>query len=144
MSLPNSSQWGASAWGNFLWGSGGQGGLGYPVNAPTTIVLLRILRPYHSPVKKKQPVDYSNAGTPYIYVKGLTEYTFEVPVRLNKSEAAALKDFYDTYANGKANEVFYIDPFGNRYGVRIMNDEFNFPEEAWNKYTGTLTLRKEE
>jgi hypothetical protein len=143
MSLPNSSTWGASAWGNFLWGSAGRAGLGYPANAPATIVLLKILRPYAAPVKKRQPVDYNNANEPYIYNKGLTEYTFEVSVKLTQAEAAALKAFYDTCANGKANQVFFVDTYGNRYTVRIMNDEIKLPEEAWDKYTETLTLRKE-
>jgi hypothetical protein len=143
MALPNSSVWGASAWGTFLWGSGGQAGLGYPVDDPTVTVVLRALRPYHSPVKKKQPVDYSNSGDPYIYNKGLTEYTFEVPVRLNKSVATALKTFFDTCANGKAHQVLYVDTDGTRHIVRIMNDSFDFPEEAYDKYTGTLSLRKE-
>ena len=143
MSLPNSSAWGASVWGSFLWGSGGRAGLGYPVSDPTVTVVLRVIRPYKSPVTKKQPVDYSNSGDPYIYIKGVTEYTFELPVRLLKTEAAALKDFYDTYADGKANQVFYVDTDGNRHIVRIMNGSFDFPEEAWDKYTGTLILRKE-
>jgi hypothetical protein len=144
MTLPNSSAWGASPWGSFLWGASGWAGLGYPAGAPTVTLILRILRPYRNPIKKKQPIDYSNSGDPYIYNKSLTEYTFEVPLRLRKSEAASLRTFYDAYANGRANQVLYVDPEGIRHVVRIMSDAFDFPEEAWNKYTGTLTLRQED
>ncbi len=143
MALPADSDWGESAWGGFLYGAGGRGIFGYPSDDPTVTVAVRVLRAYHDPVKKKQPVDYSNGGDPYIYVKGLTEYSFGVPLKLSRADKAALKAFYDTSADGKANQVYYADPEGNEHIVRIMNDEFDFPEEAYDKFTGTLNLRKE-
>jgi len=87
--------------------------------------------------------DYSNGGVPYIYDKGLTEYTFGLSLRFSRAEKLALKNFYDNYANGKLNQVYYADPEGNEHIVRVMNDDFDFPEEAWNKFTGTLNLRRE-
>jgi len=141
--MANNSDWGQSDFGTFLFGLGGRGIFGFPADNPTVAIAVRVLRPYHDTVRKKQPVDYANGGDIYVYNKGLTEYTFGASLRLSRSEKAALKAFYDNNANGKANQVYYADPEGNEHIVRIMNDEFDFPEEAWNKFTGTLNLRKE-
>ena len=143
MALPNNSDWGENDWGTFLYGAGGRGILGYPAGDPTVTLNFRVIRPYHDPIKKLQPEDRSNGGDLYIYDKGITEYTFEVTVKLSKAEQAALRSFYDTSANGKANQLYYADPDGNEHLVRIMDDRFDFPQEAYDKYTGKLTLRKE-
>ena len=134
------SDWGQSDWGTFLYGAGDHAILGYPADDPAITISVGLFRPYHTPVKKKQPVDYSNGGDPYIYNKGLTEYSFEASLRLTAAEKQALQAFYDNTADGKANPIYYADPDGNEYTVRIMNEEFDFQEEAYNKYTGKLKL----
>jgi hypothetical protein len=143
MALPPDSDWGQSDWGAFIYGAGGRGIFGYPASDPTVTLALRVLRPYHTPVEKRQPVDYSNGNDPYIYNKGLTEYTFGVSLKLSRDEAAALKDFYDNCADGKANQIYYAEPDGTEHVARIMDNKLDFPEEAYDKYTGSLTLRKE-
>ena len=133
--------WGEEDWGNFIWwGAGGRALLGYPAQNPTQIIAVRALRPYHAPVRKMQPEDRSNGGVLYIYDKGVTEYSFRVTLKLTRAEHAALKDFYDNTANGKANAIYFADPEGNEHTVRIMNDRFDFPEEGWNMFRGTLLL----
>ena len=53
----NAADWGAEDWENFTWwGAGGRALLGYPAEDPTQILALRVLRPYHAPVRKMQPV----------------------------------------------------------------------------------------
>jgi len=139
------ADWGTEDWGNFIWWSaGGRALLGYPAENPTQIIAVRALRPYHAAVTKMQPWDRSDGGVLYIYDKGITEYSFRVTLKLSRTEHAALKDFYDNTANGKANRVYFADPEGNEYAVRIMNDRFDFPEEGWNRFVGTLVLRKSE
>jgi hypothetical protein len=143
MPLPPNSGWGESDWGTFLYGAGGRGVFGYPADDPTVTLALRVLRPYHSAVEKKQPVDFSNGNEPYIYAKGLTEYTFIVPLKLSRDEAAALKDFYDNSADGKANQIYFAEVDGTEHVARIMDSRLDFPEEAYDKFTGSLTLREE-
>jgi len=141
----NAAHWGEQDWGDFTWwGSGGRALFGYPADDPTQIIAVRVLRPYHAPVRKMQPEDRSTGGALYIYDKGLTEYTFRVSLKVSRAEYSVLRDFYHNAANGKANLIYYADPEGNEHTVRIMNDQFDFPEEAWNKFTGTLNLRKED
>ncbi len=138
--------WGTSPWGEFVWGwESGRGILGYPgtIN-PTETLVLPILRPYRDPFVKVQPTDRSDGGDLYVYDKGMEEQIFETPLKLSKNDKDALKTFYDEKADGKANKVYYVDPYGGEHIVRIMNDEFDFVEESYGKHTGILTLRKED
>jgi hypothetical protein len=141
--MANTYDWGESPWGEFIFGAGGVAILGYPAVNPTETLALAALDPYDDPLELFQTDDISNGGAHYIYDKGLPEQTFELSLRLTLAEKTALKTFFETTALGKANPVYYADPYGEEHVVRIVTEKFSFPEQKWNQFVGSMTLREE-
>lgn len=136
--------WGASNWGENVWPGVGQGIFGYPGQSnPTEILILRVLRPFKPVVRKFQPKDYSDGMDLYVYDKAVKEELFEIQIKCSKAEYDILKTWYDEKANGAANQLYFIDPYGAEHLIRIMDEELNFEEQAYTKWLGNLTLRKE-
>lgn len=141
----NATEWGASNWGEFVWPEFGKGIFGYPglVN-PTEILVLRVLRPFKPILKKFQPKDYSDGMDLYVYDKGAKEELFEIKIKCSKAEFDSLQNWFDTKADGSLNQLYWITPYGTEHIVRIMNEALDdWQEEAYDKWTGTLILRKE-
>ncbi len=143
MSL-NATDWGVSNWGEFIWPEPGKGIFGYSgqVN-PTEMLVFRVLRPFKPILKKFQPKDYSDGMDLYVYNKAGNEELLEIQIKCTKAEYDTFKTWYDTKANGAANQLYFIDPYGAEHLIRILDEALHFEEQAYNKWLGSLLLRKE-
>jgi hypothetical protein len=98
--------------------------------------------PIRSPLEAVQTTDRTAAGDLQVESFGFKRQRFELRFRNQPAaEHAALKNWFDTIANGAANAFTYTDPDAADHLVRLLTNPFNFEETA-SGYTGTLLLEE--
>ena len=116
---------------------------GYPFDVPTEWLLLRVVRPYAPSLKRMQPMEETDDADPVIYNKGVDiENTF-FNIKMTKAERDTLETWLKTKTDFKMNQVWLKDPFGVEHTARIMNGEYNPPEQGYNNWRYQLNVRME-
>ena len=100
--------------------------------------------PTYDPAQVNVPVNYSDGGQLYAYDKGIAEQYFYLSYeRLNSTDHANFSSWLETVAVGPKYAFTMTDEDGVDHTVRLMDTRNPLRAVGHNKYTGTITLRKE-
>lgn len=95
------------------------------------------------PYKFRQPKDMSDGGDLYSYDKGVVEDLFELTWNsLPDTDWTNLDNFIRNVAVGIKNSFTYYDKDSNTYTVVLESEDVDFRPVRYNRYSGTLVLRK--
>lgn len=98
--------------------------------------------PVRSPLEALQATDRTAAGDLQVETFGLKRQRYELRFRNQPAaEYAALKNWFDTIANGAGEAFTYTDPDGSAHTVRLITNPLDF-EENYQGYSGTLLLEE--
>lgn len=96
------------------------------------------------PFEFRQPKDYSDGGSIYVYNKGLIENTFELLFNnMPESDYQNMEGFFKNIIQGSKYNFTYYDENGTAHTARLMDESIDFQINGYNRRTGSITLRKE-
>ena len=90
------------------------------------------------------PVDYSDGGQLYAYDKGISETFFDlVYTRCNATDYSNFATWLSSVAVGPKNTFTLTDEAGTNHTVRLLDTRNPLQQVGYNRYAGTIRLRKE-
>lgn len=97
--------------------------------------------PVAKPSKAVQAVDRTGAGALQVEILGANIRTRKLLFKnLPLADYTALVAWYETVAQGAANAFTYYDEDENEMTVRIISPALEFPQTAYQRYSGELLL----
>lgn len=97
--------------------------------------------PAARPIEKVQVSDRTSSGQLQTEDLGISLKTRRlVFIDMIEEDYIALRNWFDVISNGSENEFSFTDEKGFEGNVIILDKTFNFPENDFELYSGSLTL----